>query len=296
MLHIYLNIHIILSLIYPHFPGTLPQTLHPSIDYLLTVLQHSLYSSLSHLSSCISTVRYITANVGYPTTRELCLYAGPKRAYGLKRGGSGVVLATEASQPPSRTSQPWASCAPASDRLHLLVSSPAHSCRGLCLSSSKTMGYSAFRPLPTPPLGYAGYFNLDSTRSPEDMADPYYFARYPATVAPRTPAAYDQRQSTLPGGTLLHQGFYDLLSMIPTPNPSRLISGWTGQRQDILAAGPRYEEIGSTPTRKPGSPTQLVYPTKPISPPTSPTTIPYTPPKKGRRISKDMVSKPTNFV
>jgi hypothetical protein len=52
--------------------------------------------------------------------------------------------------------------------------------------------------------------------------------------------------TTLPGGTLLHQGFYDLLAMIPTPSLSRLfgvqpgISNqlWLGPDTKINLLGP----------------------------------------------------------
>ncbi|KAF9244946.1 kinase-like domain-containing protein [Melanogaster broomeanus] len=87
----------------------------------------------------------------------------------------------------------------------------------------------------------------------------------------------------LPAGTLLHKGFYDLLAMIPTPSPSRLFHwGSTGQphpssQPDITAVGPRYDVI---------SPKTNV----PLLPPAS------SPLKKNKRISKDMVSKPTGFV
>jgi protein-serine/threonine kinase len=82
--------------------------------------------------------------------------------------------------------------------------------------------------------------------------------------------------TTLPGGTMLHQGFYDLLAMIPTPSPSRLFWG-AGWSQQPVAAGPRYEDM--SPRTNVGV--------------SIPTPVPF---KKGRRISKDMVSKPTGFV
>ena len=94
----------------------------------------------------------------------------------------------------------------------------------------------------------------------------------------------DPPATTLPGGTLLHQGFYDLLSMIPTPSPSRLL--W-GNQEPVVVAGPRYEDL--PPSR--GNLVHNVHPPV-IVPPVSP---PYSS-KKGRRISKDMVSAPTGFV
>jgi len=95
---------------------------------------------------------------------------------------------------------------------------------------------------------------------------------------------YEEPTSTMPAGTLLHKGFYDLLAMIPTPSPSRLLWGPPTASADPVVAGPRYEDI---PRRLPHAP-----PPQPLSPPTSPVSSP----KRGRRISKDMVSKPTGFV
>lgn len=91
--------------------------------------------------------------------------------------------------------------------------------------------------------------------------------------ASRPPDIYEEPQtSSIPVGTILHKGFYDLLAMIPTPSPSRLL--WRAPappspEQSILA-GPRYEDL--------------------------PTNVIKSSPKKGRRVSKDMVSKPTGFV
>ncbi|KAL0578287.1 hypothetical protein V5O48_003698 [Marasmius crinis-equi] len=138
------------------------------------------------------------------------------------------------------------------------------------------------RPLPTPPgRGYNNPFNYPPG-SPSDLypTNPYYSPyAHPDNV-------YDQPSpSTLPGGTLLHKGFYDLLSMIPTPSPSRLL--WNAQPPaETILAGPRYEDIPRSQT----SPTSK-GPPLPASPPLSPVS-----PRKGRRISKDMVSKPTGFV
>jgi hypothetical protein len=81
-------------------------------------------------------------------------------------------------------------------------------------------------------------------------------------------------------GTLLHKGFYDLLAMIPTPSPSRLLWGAPSNHQPEVEplAGPRYEDI------------------KPNTGPVSGLSSSPAYAKKGRRISKDMVSKPTGFV
>ncbi|KAG6866732.1 hypothetical protein C0991_011391 [Blastosporella zonata] len=108
--------------------------------------------------------------------------------------------------------------------------------------------------------------------------DPQFSSNAYANVFPQAHNLYDEPTSSLPVGTLLHKGFYDLLAMIPTPSPSRLIWGTSRPAPvaaDPIVAGPRYENISSSPT-------------KPIPP------AAYS--KKGRRISKDMVSKPTGFV
>lgn len=139
------------------------------------------------------------------------------------------------------------------------------------------------RPLPTPPAPPTGYAYSQYTLSrPSDMYSPTnpYYPYYPS------PDVYSQPTTTLPGGTLLHKGFYDLLSMIPTPaSPSRLLQQWTGTTQspdhDTVVAGPRYEQIAAGP-----SPINVAAQSPPLSPVG----------RKGRRISKDMVSKPTGFV
>ena len=65
---------------------------------------------------------------------------------------------------------------------------------------------------------------------------------YPPPFSRQAAANYDEQSSTLRGGTLLHKGFYDLLSLIPsTPSPSRLF--WRGAQNEEPVAGPRYEEI-----------------------------------------------------
>ncbi|TFY74147.1 hypothetical protein EWM64_g9865 [Hericium alpestre] len=133
--------------------------------------------------------------------------------------------------------------------------------------------------------------------SPQDrdiysLSNPYHAPHpYPPPFAP--PAAhepsYDEPTTTLRGGTLLHKGFYDLLALIPTPNPSRLLWGADPSTPTEPVAGPRYENIpaaGYAPARQPAA----VAAASP-SPPDSPLS-----PKKGRRISKDMVSKPMGFV
>lgn len=109
------------------------------------------------------------------------------------------------------------------------------------------------------------------------MNNPYFVPYYtqPNYVSPPQPEFHDEpTTSTIPAGTFLHKGFYDLLAMIPTPSPSRFLWGApTGPTPDPIVAGPRYEDI------------------KPL-----PGGAIRSSPKKGRRISKDMVSKPKGFV
>jgi hypothetical protein len=133
----------------------------------------------------------------------------------------------------------------------------------------------ARRPLPTPPSG------------PRPNPYDYRPDGYPFSGPSFAPYSYPQTPqlpTTLPGGTLLHKGFYDLLAMIPTPSPSRLIWGAPAAEEPGLA-GPRYEEI------RPAAPPASGPPGRQISPQTSPA-----PARKARRISKDMVSRPTGFV
>ncbi|KAJ7268804.1 kinase-like domain-containing protein [Mycena haematopus] len=137
------------------------------------------------------------------------------------------------------------------------------------------------RPLPTPPTGpraspYDEYRGQGDHRPDGYPFSGPYFAPYSYPQAPQLP-------TTLPGGTLLHKGFYDLLSMIPTPSPSRLIWGAPAAEEPGLA-GPRYEEI--RPGVRPAN-----GPARQASPPSSPPPV-----RKARRISKDMVSRPTGFV
>ncbi|CAA7261665.1 unnamed protein product [Cyclocybe aegerita] len=98
---------------------------------------------------------------------------------------------------------------------------------------------------------------------------PYPYPPY----APHPPDLYEEPATTsIPAGTFLHKGFYDLLAMIPTPSTSRLLWKPTPPLPpEPIVAGPRYEEI-------------------------APNTGIKASPKRGRRVSKDMVSKPTGFV
>ncbi|KIJ49427.1 hypothetical protein M422DRAFT_27790 [Sphaerobolus stellatus SS14] len=86
----------------------------------------------------------------------------------------------------------------------------------------------------------------------------------PLSAPPQAPA--------WPRGTILHKGFYDLLSVIPTPSASVF---WRAPNVNVedpaLLAGPPYHQL--------------------------PNSNAHTPPRKPRTpISKDMVSKPTGFV
>lgn len=88
---------------------------------------------------------------------------------------------------------------------------------------------------------------------------------------------YNTPSTSVSSGTFLHKGFYDLLAMIPTPSPSRLI--WGPHPSDPPSthaniAGPRYENIPPSSAR----------PSPPINV------------KKGHKISKAIISKPTGFV
>lgn len=143
------------------------------------------------------------------------------------------------------------------------------------------------RPLPMPPGQPMGpHYNQYTLSRPSDMytgTNPYY-----------QPYSYngdydEQPNTTLPAGTLLHKGFYDLLAMIPTPSPSRMFWGPPEPpKADPVIAGPRYEDLSAGPPPTVVQGRNAPYPS---SPPLSPVSG-----KKGRRISKDMVSKPTGFV
>lgn len=123
---------------------------------------------------------------------------------------------------------------------------------------------------------------------------------------------------------LVHRGFYDLLSLVPsTPGVgvgnrtggSRFWNSPPAEGRDFVA-GPRYEDYPQTPA-SPTRPRAPPTPTKsyglewaynyytgspPASPPISPIRnvprfdSPPVSPRGKRRISKDMVSKPTGFV
>jgi len=131
------------------------------------------------------------------------------------------------------------------------------------------------RPLPTPP-------------GPVNPLDHIYSPAYQyRTPGPSFPVDEEQPAATLRGGTLLHKGFYDLLALIPTPSPSRILWGAGADPPPDVVAGPRYEDL-------PGSNNapSVKFPPPAVSLP-SPGPVSS---KKARRISKDMVSNPTGFM
>lgn len=153
------------------------------------------------------------------------------------------------------------------------------------------------------------------------------FAVVPSNAAfaefgsPGEPGQSSILRGTLSRGTVLHKGFYDLLSMLP--NTASQLRGWA-KTEGVIdtetdVAGPRYEDIPSPPPA-PSKPLPSIGPPPtasrtlldkmsamlpPIEPqttrlaasisayfvsPPSPTS-PITP----RRVSKDMISSPTGF-
>lgn len=144
------------------------------------------------------------------------------------------------------------------------------------------------RPLPTPPvpvniLSGTGHNDIYSLSNPYHSCRPHPHYGLPGPT-PRTDDG--PPPATLRGGTLLHKGFYDLLALIPTPSPSRFFWANADPAPEAVA-GPRYEDLPVPNNSLPGN----------VAPPivNSPSSGPVSP-KKGRRISKDMVSKPMGFV
>jgi len=147
------------------------------------------------------------------------------------------------------------------------------------------------RPLPTPP----GPVNILSGPDHDHIYSLAYPYRIPLsrpeyrTPGPNLPVDEERPAATLRGGTLLHKGFYDLLALIPTPSPSRFLwgAGADPPPPPDAVAGPRYEDIpepNNAPSVKSAPPAVSLPSPGPV------------PSKKARRISKDMVSKPTGFV
>ncbi|KAH7909038.1 kinase-like domain-containing protein [Hygrophoropsis aurantiaca] len=139
------------------------------------------------------------------------------------------------------------------------------------------------RPLPKPPINERRRYDQEYP-VPVDLVplgDSHLISAYPYPSFGHPPQdVYEDVRPMFPAGTLLHKGFYDLLSMIPTPSPSRLFWGANPPPpSEQIVAGPRYEDISPRANTR----TALLPPNSPIL-------------KKDRRISKDMVSKPTGFV
>ncbi|KAF9482115.1 kinase-like protein [Pholiota conissans] len=134
------------------------------------------------------------------------------------------------------------------------------------------MAYPDRRPLPSPPGPRPSQYGVPRHADLHPFGSPYLQSYPYAPWAPYSAELYEEQQTTsIPAGTFLHKGFYDLLSMIPTPSPSRLLWKAPPAPPENVVAGPRYEDMDvNTGTRAM--------------------------PKKGRRVSKDMVSKPTGFV
>ncbi|KAF4599497.1 hypothetical protein EYR40_006591 [Pleurotus pulmonarius] len=144
------------------------------------------------------------------------------------------------------------------------------------------------RPLPALPTMRAEYYyDLPRSQAMYSATNPYFNSQVPYSPFSDhgAPDLREEPTSSVPVGTMLHKGFYDLLAMIPTPSPSRLLWGPPAPPSEPIVAGPRYEQIpaGIPPEIKPVAPA--------ISANTSPTGL-----RKGRRISKDMVSHPTGFI
>jgi protein-serine/threonine kinase len=143
------------------------------------------------------------------------------------------------------------------------------------------------RPLPTPP----GPVNhLDHIYSPAyPYRAPFSRPEYPPP-GPSLPVPVDEERpaATLGGGTLLHKGFYDLLALIPTPSPSRILWGTDADRPPDVVAGPRYEDL---PESNNNAPSVNFAPPAVSLPSPDPVSL-----KKASRISKDMVSKPTGLM
>ncbi|KAF7792401.1 hypothetical protein EIP86_003438 [Pleurotus ostreatoroseus] len=148
------------------------------------------------------------------------------------------------------------------------------------------------RPLPVPPI-YARERQdyHDHHNSPLAVSNSYLYSSYisPIPHQPLPQSLPDEVDETnaLRGGTLLHKGFYDLLALIPsTPSPSRFF--WRSPEPETVS-GPRYEDI-----RAAAPPAEMVEPITARTSPPAP--LPQAKNLKARRISKDMVSKPTGFV
>ncbi|KAG8907437.1 hypothetical protein FRB99_004232 [Tulasnella sp. 403] len=157
----------------------------------------------------------------------------------------------------------------------------------------------------------ASYFTRRTPLVPVSSADIYaqaspYFALpswfrayYPATNPTylteesnrRLQEEYERQRALqnppppVPGGTILHKGFYDLLAL-STPVVETVSRIWNGTpKNETLVAGAPYHQL-------PTGPQPQAVQSMPPNPPVVPT---HTPVKKGRRISKDMIGNPTQF-
>ena len=141
-------------------------------------------------------------------------------------------------------------------------------------------------PPPSPPYNVQQRYDLDNELRDYYSGSPYSSPQPFPPFVPQGIPNYENTTSALRGGTLLHKGFYDLLALIPsTPSASRFF--WPAAQNDPgLVAGPRYETIRANTPPVPKSPASC--------PPVSPTAQSKN--LKARRISKDMVSKPTGFM
>ncbi|KAG5219604.1 kinase domain-containing protein [Salix suchowensis] len=116
---------------------------------------------------------------------------------------------------------------------HSLV---AYSAVTVANDSPSTMG--SRRPLPALPTMRAEYYH-DLPRSPAmySATNPYFNSQVPYSPFSdhRAPDLREEPTSSVPVGTMLHKGFYDLLAMIPTPSPSRLLWGPPAPSEPIVA-------------------------------------------------------------
>ena len=67
------------------------------------------------------------------------------------------------------------------------------------------------------------------------------YGYYSPSVHHQPQEFYEEPTTSVPTGTFLHKGFYDLLAIIPTPSPSRLL--WKALTLPLngFEAGRRYD-------------------------------------------------------
>ena len=160
----------------------------------------------------------------------------------------------------------------------------------------------------------SSYFARRSPLNPISSADVYqspyfqlpsWFRAYQITTAPqqlteessrRLQEEYERQRLLsapgIPGGTILHKGFYDLLAL-SAPVVQTVSKFWYNStpQDDRLVAGAPYNQLprGVPPQRVDRLADPLPLPPQPVSYNTNP------PAKKGRRVSKDMISNPMGF-